>query len=429
MRTIAFYVIAMAVVWAALLSASGCESRVKVSNTPPGDIVLSASYCFIETGGTISLSGSAIDDDGDPLTFRWTATAGSFSPESATGASVEWTAPAAPCSVTITMSVTDDIATVTKTQNITVCTPVQGSILTNRTLSKAGSVYIVKNTGGLPLLPIASTATLTIEAGVTIVFNGGGGFEAYGRIVAEGTPGEKIRFRGNACGSSTGLWDGIYMTGNFSEAVFRNVELGAGSNGIQVTEGAHLTLDRCAVYDNSNIGVSVVASTSEAHIVSSDIWDNGNGVEILNARVEIRSSSIQNNLSDGLKISYSLSETNVTIDSTTITNNGEDGIELQSLANPTITNCTFSANGAESGYGYAIRLAGYTGSDTIHAENNFWGSGNTTEEKIELVIFDGRDQTGLAYVGFIPWLSASPEPLKADPVGGAKERQWARSLR
>ncbi len=419
--------LAVPAVLAAILSAPGCESRTKVANAPPGDVTLSVSKCFIETEGTITLSANATDDDGDPLTYRWAATAGSFTPESGTGKSVQWTAPATPGAVTIRMAVTDEIESVTKSQSVTVCTRVQSSIMTPTTIENTGAVYIVKNAN---LLPIASTATLTIEAGVTIVFDGAsGGFEAFGRIVAEGTPGEKIRFRGNTCGSGSGLWDGIYLYGQFgqrSEAVFRNVEIGASSNGIQVMDGARLTLDRCAVYDNSNTGISVVYETSSAHILSCDIWDNGTGVEIENASVEITSSSIQYNASNGIEVSYSLSETDVTIDSTIIANNRYNGVVLSNLAAPVIRYCSIHSNSAESAGGYAIRLAGYAGNDSIHAENNFWGAGVTTEQKIEFVIYDGNDQVGLPFVGFIPWLNESPEALKTNPAGGAKVRPWAR---
>ena len=204
--------------------------------------------------------------------------------------------------------------------------------MASTTIENTGAVYIVKNAD---LLSIASTATLTIEPGVTIVFDGAsGGFEAFGRIVAEGTPGQKIRFRGNTCGSGSGLWDGIYLYGQHSEAVFRNVEIGASSNGIQVMDGAGLTLDRCAVYDNSNIGISVVYETSVAHILSCEIWDNGTGIEIENASVDIASSSIQYNISNGIEVSYSLSETDVTIDSTTIANNGYNGVSTVEPGSP-----------------------------------------------------------------------------------------------
>jgi hypothetical protein len=424
MKTFTFYVLAMPLFLAALLSFPGCESKTQIANTPPGNVTLYVSKCFIETAGVVTLSGGAIDDDGDPLTFRWTATAGTFSPESGIGASVQWTAPSAAGPVTIGMAVTDEIETVTKTQAITVCTPLQGSVTTSITIANTGFIYIVKNTG---LMRITAAATLTIEPGVTIVFDvPAGGFEALGRIVAEGTPGEKIRFRGNTCGFSSGLWDGIYVDGQYGEAIFRNVELGAGKNGIQVMNGAKLTLDRCNVYNNSSIGISVQHEASVAHILSSDIWDNGKGMEIENASVDIESSSIRYNGANGLKISQSFSETAVTVDSTTIEYNGTNGIELSNLANPVIRYCSISANGPESGVGYAILLADHHGSDTIRAQYNFWGAGNTTEEKIEIVIYDGIDQAGLAYVDVRNPLPESPVMLKANSAEGAKERPWAR---
>ncbi len=411
MKATTFYLLAIPALLAALAAAPGCESKTKIANTAPGDVALSASKCFIETGGTITLSATAIDDDGDPLTFRWTAAAGTFSPASGIGASVQWEAPSSPGVVTISLAVTDEIETVTKTQNITACTrfpsPVPPAATT--TVANTGAVYIVKNVG---LLTIPSSATLTIEPGVTIVFDsGGGGFEAYGRVIAEGTPGSKIRFRGNTCGASSGLWDGIYLYGQlgpFCEGVFRNVEISAGMNGIQVTDGAKLTLDRSTVYDNSNIGISVVHEMSVAHILSSDIWDNGIGIEITNARVDIASSAIQYNGSNGLEVAYSSSETNVTIDSTIIANNGSNGIMLSNLAAPMIRYCSIYSNSEESANGYAIRLAGHIGSDTIRAQHNFWGPGVTTEQQIGQLIFDGVDQPGLAYVDFRNWLSESP---------------------
>jgi hypothetical protein len=88
--------------------------------------------------------------------------------------------------------------------------------------------------------------------------------------------------------------------------------------------------------------------------------------------------------------------------------------------------CSISANGPESGVGYAILLADHHGSDTIRAQYNFWGAGNTTEEKIEIVIYDGIDQAGLAYVDFRNPLPESPVMLKANSAEGAKERPWAR---
>ncbi|MCX5754033.1 MAG: right-handed parallel beta-helix repeat-containing protein [Candidatus Krumholzibacteria bacterium] len=421
MKAATVHALVMPALLVALVSVSSCESKVEIANAAPGNVTLSVSKCFIETGGTVTFSGGAIDDDGDSLTFRWTATAGSFTPASATGASVEWTAPSTPGSVTIRMAVTDDIETVARTQSITVCTPIQGSVTTSTTIANTGFIYIVKNAD---LLQIASDATLTIEPGVTIVFDRAlGGFEAFGRIVAEGTPAEEIRFRGNSCGASSSLWDGVYVDGGHGEAIFRNVDLSSSSNGIQVVNGGKLTLDSCKVHDNNNIGISITTELSVAHIISSEIWDNGVGVEIENASVDITSSAIQYNGSNGIEISYSLSETDVTIDSTTIANNEDNGIRLSNLAAPVIRDCSISSNGPESGGGYAILLAAYASSDTIDAQYNFWGLGNTTEGKIEDLIFDGNDPGGFGYVDFRHYLLIEPPWVpKAGPAGGAKER-------
>jgi hypothetical protein len=217
--------------------------------------------------------------------------------------------------------------------------------------------------------------------------------------------------------------------GQKSEGIFRNVEISASSNGIQVKDGARLTLDRCNVYNNTNIGIGIDHETSVAHILSSELWENGKGVEISNASVDIKSSTIRYSAANGLKIACSLPETNVTIDSTAIEFNGTNGIELTSRAAPVIRYCSINANGPESGGGYAILLAGYTGSDTIDAQHNFWGVGNTTDEKIEAVIFDGVDHPGWAYVDFRNPLGETPVMQKADPAGGAKERPWARLWR
>ncbi len=417
MKSATFYLLVVSAVLAAALTAPGCESTNKVVNTDPGELTLSVSRCFIEKGGTITLAGTATDDDGDPLTFKWTATAGTFTPASGEGPTVQWTAPGSPAAVTITMAVTDEIVTVKKTQAVTACEPVQSSITTNITLENTGAVYIVKNPD---LLPIASTATLTIEPGVTIVFdNPSTGFAAFGRIVAEGTSGEKIRFRGNTCGQSTGLWDGIYIREGYGRGNFRYAELTASSNGIQMESGAQLTLVETAVYDNANIGLSIVGQLTRATIRGCEIWDNGTGVEIGNATVDISGTSISYNIANGVEIAYSLDETNVTIDSSTIANNGTDGFLLSNLAKPEIHYCTIDGNGAETGYGYAIRLAGYAGDDTIHAERNFWGVGNTTAQKIGLLIYDGNDAGGLPYIGIDPWLTETPGFLRAAAPPGA----------
>ena len=56
MKAVTIYLLAIIALLVALLSIHGCENGAKVANTPPGDITLSVSKCFIENGGTITLS-------------------------------------------------------------------------------------------------------------------------------------------------------------------------------------------------------------------------------------------------------------------------------------------------------------------------------------------------------------------------------------
>lgn len=73
--------------------------------TPPviGALVVSTDTCV--PGGTVILKVSAADVDGDPVTFAWTATAGTFSQTS--GDSVVWTAPTTAGAATVTIVASD----------------------------------------------------------------------------------------------------------------------------------------------------------------------------------------------------------------------------------------------------------------------------------------------------------------------------------
>jgi peptidoglycan-associated lipoprotein len=59
-----------------------------------------------EPGQVVNLTSTATDPDGDPLTFRWTAPAGTFANPNA--ANTIWTAPATPGNQTLTLTVTDN---------------------------------------------------------------------------------------------------------------------------------------------------------------------------------------------------------------------------------------------------------------------------------------------------------------------------------
>lgn len=70
----------------------------------------------------------------------------------------------------------------------------------------ANSPYVVSGN-----LTIASGATLTIEPGVTVLFDPGAGITTEGRLIAEGTPANRITFTRSG---SSGTWDQLYFSAN-----------------------------------------------------------------------------------------------------------------------------------------------------------------------------------------------------------------------
>ncbi|MCC6748385.1 MAG: PKD domain-containing protein [Deltaproteobacteria bacterium] len=75
------------------------------ANRVPEILSLSASRVLVGPGKTVELSATAIDADGDPLTFAWSVPAGSFSAPGA--ASTVFTAPATEGDLQLTLAVSD----------------------------------------------------------------------------------------------------------------------------------------------------------------------------------------------------------------------------------------------------------------------------------------------------------------------------------
>jgi hypothetical protein len=188
------------------------------------------------------------------------------------------------------------------------------------------------------------------------------------------------------------------------------------TDGIQASDGAAVTIRDCKLYDNTNMAISVMNEGSTASIRSCEIWDNGAGIYVRNAVTAIKKSSIKYSSGNGVEVDFS-SDTElpvVTIDSCTIGDNGGSGIVLSERAAPEIHYCAIFSNGeSESETAYGIKLNSYTATDTVRAENNFWGYANMTEEEISALIYDEADNPTYvhAYVSFTPWLIASPVSL------------------
>jgi len=89
---------------------------VTVPNRPPVISSLTVSPQDVGPGGTATVTCSASDPDGDPLTYQWTAPGGTFT---GSGASVTWTAPPATGTYVVTCTV-DDGQGGTATQSVPV---------------------------------------------------------------------------------------------------------------------------------------------------------------------------------------------------------------------------------------------------------------------------------------------------------------------
>ena len=78
--------------------------EVIIGNTEPVIISLTADNTTMSPGGTVSLTCTAEDDDGDILTYSWECTDGSFTPN---GSTATWTAPDSPGTYSISCTVVD----------------------------------------------------------------------------------------------------------------------------------------------------------------------------------------------------------------------------------------------------------------------------------------------------------------------------------
>jgi hypothetical protein len=416
----------------------GCGKEGKLVNSAPSNLRLSADKIYVEAGGTVRLVASATDDDGDSLIFSWKAMsgsgqAGSFNPPSASGLAVTWTAPNQPGSVTVTMSVTDEIEKRSKSQKIEVCVPFPSPIPESTTIQDVGHTYII--TGDEPLR-IGESVTLTISPGVSIVVaSANGGFEVYGRITAAGTSRSNVQMSGSASVQANTVktipWNRIDIAGRAGRGVFRHALISDASGGIIAEAQASITIDSCDVFGNADYGVSVLDGSS-ATIHASEIWDNGVGVYVINSQVDIRETSIRYS-SNGLELSSSQRGYAMIFENCEIANHMLDCIVLKGMAWPMIHHCSIFSSGEiqDGGRHYAMRLFGdYSGADSVRAENNFWGIGDTTEAKIASLIYDKEDNPNIgAYVSFSPWLESPP--ASQGNAGGreVKGRAWARSWR
>lgn len=105
-----------------LFSCDECEPCPTVTdNNPPSIPVITASATTVESEGQVNLTATSTDQDGDPITYLWDATSGSYNTTS--GSAVVWTAPEVDNDQTYTITVEakdDNCGTASTSVNILV---------------------------------------------------------------------------------------------------------------------------------------------------------------------------------------------------------------------------------------------------------------------------------------------------------------------
>jgi hypothetical protein len=187
-------------------------------------------------GTELILIGEASSDpDGDDLTYEWDTA------NSPTGSSVTFSAPEsanttivvdAPGEYTISLTVRDgeggeNTAQITLEAEVA---PVEigGNFSENTTLENIYDNPDIPDYRAISSLGINSGVILTIEAGVTIEFVSSTRFDISGRIVAEGTAEDSIKFTGVE--KEKGFWDGISVFSDENQNILNYVvvEYGGG---------------------------------------------------------------------------------------------------------------------------------------------------------------------------------------------------------
>jgi len=396
---------ALSLLFVAFFASLGCEGNAKFVNSGPSEVSLTRDKCYIWTGGTVKFTASARDEDGDPLTFTWKATKGSFSPPSATGTTVSWIAPDEPGMASITMSVTDEIATVSKVADVIVGVLFPEDIVT-MTIKNNGYIYILKKDTA-DEVPLGSV--LTIEPGVVVVVDDKyGGLSVDGTLLALGTPAEHIKFMGNTFSGGSGYWGGISASGGTARVALRNVEIANGDDGVQANNGAELELNDCIIYDNSSTGI-VVMENSIANVRKCLIIQNGTGAYVRNSDVFISLSSIRDNQGTGIEMSAGSDSVHMVLDSCVIANNEGNGIVLVNRVSPQIHYCSIF-NVEPTPGSYTVLLNSYMAEDSVHMEYNYWGLGFDAKKIAALICDKGKPThcNSMAWVSFTPWLDHAP---------------------
>jgi len=378
----------------------GCDETLEFANTPPGGLSISRDKCYLGPEDTVVLAGVATDSDGDEISYSWTAAEGTLTPADGKGQSVSWRAPATHGTYRVVLQVTDGLDTTTKGIDIDVGRNLdilhEGGVL-----DQTDYPYIVPN--ALPL-NISELVTITIEAGVTIVFNQGtGGLAVRGALVINGTEQDRVLFTPNVCPDDERVFGGIEFSGEQAAGTLSFVTITSSSDGLAAKNGASITADNLIIDQTSGAGLSVESGASVT-LSDSRIWDNGSGVYVANGTLHLDNTSVRYNGNYGFSMIRAGGVFDVEILDGVIANNTQNGFVLAGDASPVVHNCSIFLNGPTMEDIRTVRFINtYSGTTPVDMTGNYWGA--TTELEIQAqIIREGANGT----VDFSGWLTEEP---------------------
>jgi hypothetical protein len=399
----------LAVLSTAIVVSSGCEDSYVFPNEAPSNLSIIKPSCYVTGGQEVALTATATDEDGDPIYYRWTTTAGSFDPEDGMGQTVTWTASNDPGPAVITLIVTDEIEESSLQTTIEIGGGFPVNIVTNEPLSDAvadsGYVYILN----LQPVEIPAGMTFTIMEGVRMVARGtNSGFEVDGTLLIEGTEENPVTMGPDDCVPVAGSWAGIAFRSIGAAGTITYLQLHAADIGLLVTSGADIVISNSSLVNNSLYGIEV-SDGGSAVVSGCTLWENQTGLYLRNGHLTLERSSLRYNEYAGVVMSAVNETFAPPITHCSVSSNAEYGFDIAGHIMPEIHYNAIFSNGIGAAV-CGISLGAFQGADSIRAENNFWGLGYTTEEEVPALIYDAHDAPGVieAYVGFIPVLTEMP---------------------
>lgn len=307
-------------------------------------------------------------------------------------------------------------------------TIVSDSILTTTTWNLAGSPYNVTD-----IIVIVDSVTLTIEPGVTILFNSGTSLKLEGKLVAIGTQESRIIFTSNSTTALMGDWHGIKVVGTsnplgegdqltmkYVDGLYAStfVNLDLAYHGPYVFENCYFAHNTAVNLDGGMPYTSFQDCTFESNITGLDYFQFGGKVSHSNFIGNVNGAMnvpvvdtcyFYNNsgialsaygITTGCKIdnnhigvSSLFNSVNNSFTNNVVTNN-DTGIEIQTYFNGFIT---FIGNTICNNVDYNVKLLTANDADL---SQNCWCT--TDEIAIGNSIFDGNEDVAYGFVTISP---------------------------